>query len=98
MRRDPHPCSVIRLFRKPQGVVKGFSLRDAAGAAAQTYALGVKEVWRVAPEKHVPGSVWHTVGYPLPADTYGGSFVYHMHDNMVSLGYAGQPAYPAKKS
>ena len=46
--------------------------------APQTFALGLKEVWSVPAAKHKPGTVWHTVGYPLPADTYGGGFLYHM--------------------
>jgi len=52
----------------------------------QTYALGIKEVWQVAPEKHNLGSVTHTVGYPLDSSTYGGSFVYHLEDNKIALG------------
>ena len=45
--------------------------------APQTYALGLKEVWSVPAAQHRPGTVWHTVGYPLPSDTYGGGFLYH---------------------
>ena len=41
---------------------------------------------QVKPEKHSPGTVWHTVGYPLDASTYGGSFLYHMADQQVALG------------
>ena len=46
--------------------------------APQTYALGLKEVWSVPASQHRPGTVWHTVGFPLPYDTYGGGFLYHL--------------------
>jgi len=55
-----------------------FNLRDEVGAEPQTYALGLKEVWTVDPEKHEPGTAWHTVGFPLPSETYGGGFLYHL--------------------
>jgi electron-transferring-flavoprotein dehydrogenase len=52
-----------------------------------TYSLGLKEVWEVRPEKHRPGSVSHSVGYPIQGvSNYGGSFVYHMDQNLVHLG------------
>lgn len=66
--------------------IQRFGLRQRAGAAPPTYALGIKEVWEVAPEKHRPGTVWHGVGWPLPWDVYGGSWVYHWDENRVSLG------------
>jgi len=53
----------------------------------QTYGLGIKELWEVAPEQHTPGKVLHTVGWPLDAKTYGGSFVYHLEDNQVAVGF-----------
>lgn len=52
----------------------------------QTYAIGVKEVWRVDPEKHNPGEVIHTMGWPLDGGTYGGGWAYHMDGGLVSLG------------
>ncbi|KAM6501025.1 oxidoreductase [Amanita muscaria] len=52
----------------------------------QTYGIGLKEVWRVDPEKNRPGDVVHTLGWPLDNSTYGGGFVYHMDDGLVSLG------------
>ena len=64
-----------------------FHLREKAGADPQTYALGIKEVWEVDPSKHEPGKVMHSVGWPMDSDTYGCSFLYHMHDNMVALGF-----------
>jgi electron-transferring-flavoprotein dehydrogenase len=66
--------------------VKHFGLRKEIGADEQTYGMGVKEVWRVAPEKYRAGEVVHTMGWPLDWKTYGGGWVYHMADGMVSLG------------
>ncbi|MEJ2745460.1 MAG: NAD(P)/FAD-dependent oxidoreductase, partial [bacterium] len=56
------------------------------GKNPQGYALGIKEVWRVAPKNHRPGHVSHTMGFPLGLDTFGGGFVYHMNDSQVALG------------
>ena len=53
----------------------------------QTFGLGIKELWEVTPENHKPGTVIHSVGWPLDAKTYGGSFVYHLEDNQVSVGF-----------
>ncbi|KIW53528.1 hypothetical protein PV05_09094 [Exophiala xenobiotica] len=52
----------------------------------QTYGLGVKEVWEIQPEKFKKGEISHTMGYPLTKDTYGGGWMYHFGDNLVSLG------------
>lgn len=67
-------------------IIKQLGLREAVGADVQTYGLGVKEVWRVKPEKHQAGLVQHTLGWPLDYKTYGGSWCYHMEDNMISIG------------
>jgi electron-transferring-flavoprotein dehydrogenase len=61
-----------------------FKLR--AGADRQVFGLGLKELWEVRPEKHQKGLVIHSAGWPLENDTYGGSFLYHMEDNLVSVG------------
>jgi len=53
----------------------------------QTYGLGIKELWEISPEKSRPGEITHTVGWPLPSDTYGGSWLYHLKDNLVSVGF-----------
>ncbi len=53
----------------------------------QTYGLGLKELWQVAPERHQPGLVLHSAGWPLPGDTYGGSFLYHLEDRQVAVGF-----------
>jgi electron-transferring-flavoprotein dehydrogenase len=62
-----------------------FCLRE--GKDPQTYGIGIKEVWEIRPEHHRPGLVMHTAGWPLPSDTYGGSFVYHLEDNLVAAGF-----------
>lgn len=65
-------------------VIKKYDLRK--DSQPQTYGLGLKEVWEVKPEVFEKGSVSHTLGWPLSKDTYGGSWMYHFGDNMVSLG------------
>jgi electron-transferring-flavoprotein dehydrogenase len=53
----------------------------------QKYGIGLKELWQVAPEKHKPGYVQHSFGWPLDNRTGGGSFLYHYGDNLVSVGF-----------
>ena len=53
----------------------------------QTYGIGIKELWEVNPENSKPGSIMHTTGWPLDNDTYGGSFLYHLDNNKVSIGF-----------
>jgi electron-transferring-flavoprotein dehydrogenase len=62
-----------------------FKLRDQRDP--QVYGLGIKELWEVAPAKHQPGLVMHTAGWPLDAETYGGSFLYHAENNEVAVGF-----------
>ena len=62
-----------------------FKLRD--GVDPQVYGIGLKELWEIKPEKHQLGLVIHTAGWPLGSDTYGGSFLYHMENNLVAIGY-----------
>ena len=62
-----------------------FRLRD--GVEPQTYGIGIKELWEVRPERHEPGLVTHTAGWPLDSDTYGGSFLYHLEDQQVAVGF-----------
>ncbi len=57
------------------------------GRDPQTYGLGVKEVWEIDPQRHQPGFVLHTAGWPMKSDTYGGAFLYHMEDNKVTMGF-----------
>ena len=58
-----------------------------ADASPQTYGLGFKELWRLAPGRAEPGLVQHTVGWPLDSGTYGGSFAYHLDEDRVYLGF-----------
>jgi electron-transferring-flavoprotein dehydrogenase len=51
------------------------------------FGIGLKELWQVAPENHVPGLVQHTFGWPLDNRTGGGSFLYHLDENLVSVGF-----------
>ena len=53
----------------------------------QTYALGIKELWEIPAAQHRPGLVVHTIGWPVDSATYGGSWLYHWGDNLVSYGY-----------
>ena len=53
----------------------------------QKFGIGLKELWQVAPDKHQPGLVQHTFGWPLDNRTGGGSFLYHFDDNLVSVGF-----------
>ena len=62
-----------------------FDLRKDADP--QVYGIGIKELWEIKPEKHQDGLVVHTAGWPLDAHTYGGSFMYHMEDNQVAVGF-----------
>ena len=62
-----------------------FDLRE--GKDPQTYAIGIKELWDIDPAKSKPGTVWHSVGWPVSTDVYGGSFLYHLNGNQVAVGY-----------
>ena len=62
-----------------------FNLHDRRDP--QVYGLGVKELWEITPEKHQPGLVMHTAGWPLDTETYGGSFLYHSENNEVAVGF-----------
>ena len=62
-----------------------YSLRE--GHDPQTYGIGIKELWEIDPAKHEPGLVMHTAGWPLDSHTYGGSFMYHLEDNLVAIGF-----------
>ena len=53
----------------------------------QTYAQGLKEVWRIKEENHQEGLVEHTIGFPLDSKTYGGGWIYHLADSKVSIGF-----------
>jgi electron-transferring-flavoprotein dehydrogenase len=64
---------------------KKFNLRD--GVDPQKFGIGIKELWQIDPAKHKPGLVLHTQGWPLDSATGGGSFMYHLEDNQVAVGF-----------
>jgi electron-transferring-flavoprotein dehydrogenase len=66
-------------------LIERFRLRE--GLDPQTYAIGVKELWEVDAAHHRPGLVVHTIGWPLDSATYGGSFLYHLEDRQVAVGF-----------
>lgn len=66
-------------------LIQHFNLRK--NSDPQTYGLGIKEIWEIKPENHSAGQIYHTLGWPLDNNTYGGSWMYHMNDNLVSIGY-----------
>lgn len=67
-----------------KSVIKHFDLRR--NSDLQTYGMGIKEVWRVNESQYRPGKVIHTMGWPLDWKTFGGSWIYHMADGLVSIG------------
>ncbi len=62
-----------------------FEMRSEADP--QSYAIGIKELWEIDPEQHQQGRILHTIGWPLDTKTYGGSFLYHLEDNQVAVGF-----------
>ena len=66
-------------------LIQRFDLRD--GHDLQTYAIGIKELWEIPASNHRPGLVEHSIGWPLDRGTYGGSFLYHFGENLVSYGF-----------
>ncbi len=68
-----------------KGLFSKFNLRE--GVDPQTYGIGIKELWEVRPEVHQQGLTMHTVGWPVSSDVYGGSFLYHLENNQVAVGF-----------
>jgi electron-transferring-flavoprotein dehydrogenase len=66
-------------------LISKYNLRE--NSDPQTYGLGIKEVWEISPEKHDEGSISHSIGWPMDTKTYGGSWLYHMEKNMISIGF-----------
>ena len=66
-------------------LINQFKLRQ--NSQHQTYGIGLKELWEVKPENSNPGEVFHSIGWPLDNETYGGSFLYHLDKNLVSFGF-----------
>jgi electron-transferring-flavoprotein dehydrogenase len=73
-------------------VIKKYDLRR--DSQPQTYGIGLKEVWEIQPEKFRSGEIVHSMGYPLPSDTYGGAWMYHFGENLVSIGLVVGLDYP----
>ncbi len=57
------------------------------GRQPQVYGIGIKELWDIDPDKHEPGRVIHSQGWPLDDDSWGGGFLYHQDNNQVALGF-----------
>ena len=68
-----------------------FNLND--GADPQVYGIGFKELWEIDQKQHKPGLVLHSAGWPLNTSTYGGSYLYHLENNLVSVGFVVGLAY-----
>ncbi len=68
-----------------KGLFEKFDMRSNANP--QSYAIGIKELWEIDPKKHHQGKVVHTIGWPLNSETYGGSFLYHLENNQVAVGF-----------
>jgi electron-transferring-flavoprotein dehydrogenase len=68
-----------------KGLMQKFNLRD--GVDPQKFGIGIKELWQIDPAKHKQGLVLHTQGWPLDNATVGGSFMYHLEDGLVSIGF-----------
>lgn len=66
-------------------LMEKFNLRQ--GVDPQTYAIGIKELWEIDPAKHQQGLVIHTIGWPVASNVYGGSFIYHLENNQLAIGY-----------
>ena len=66
-------------------LINKFKLRQ--NSQHQTYGIGLKELWEVKPENSNPGEVFHSIGWPLDNETYGGAFLYHLDKNLVSFGF-----------
>ena len=66
-------------------IIKNFALD--INSQPQTYGIGLKELWEINNENSNPGEVVHSVGWPLDQETYGGSFLYHLDKNLVSVGF-----------
>ncbi|MFM8799713.1 MAG: electron transfer flavoprotein-ubiquinone oxidoreductase [Tagaea sp.] len=75
-----------------KAIIDRFDLRK--NAQPQTYGIGIKELWEIDPAKHSAGRIVHTIGWPLDSETYGGSFLYHLENNQVAVGFVIGLDYP----
>jgi electron-transferring-flavoprotein dehydrogenase len=82
-------AKIVILAEGPRGTLTKqlagmFNLYE--GKNPQTYAVGIKELWQLPDDRYAPGTVIHTMGWPLDADTFGGAFIYGMKDRIVDVG------------
>ena len=85
-----HSCKVVVLGEGPRGTLakQAFArLRLDEGSEPQVYAAGVKELWQLPDDRFKAGTVIHTLGYPLPPETFGGGFIYGMEDDILDIGH-----------
>ncbi len=68
-----------------EDLIKKYSLRSEN--SPQTYGIGIKELWEIQPSQHQQGTVTHSIGWPLDNATYGGSFIYHLENNQLAIGF-----------
>jgi electron-transferring-flavoprotein dehydrogenase len=68
-----------------EDLISRYGLREKADP--QTYGIGIKELWQVDPHMHQQGKVMHSIGWPMDSTTYGGSFLYHLEDNQIAVGF-----------
>ena len=68
-----------------KGLFEKFKLREDCDP--QTFGIGIKELWEIDPAKHSQGKITHTIGWPMDSSTYGGSFLYHLENNQVAVGF-----------
>ncbi|MFD2263341.1 electron transfer flavoprotein-ubiquinone oxidoreductase [Lacibacterium aquatile] len=68
-----------------KSLMEQFNLRE--GVEPQTYGIGIKELWEIDPSKHKPGLIIHTAGWPMDMKTYGGTFLYHLDNNQIVVGF-----------
>ena len=68
-----------------KGLEQRFALRE--DCQHQSYGIGIKELWQIPEARHQQGLIMHTAGWPVDTKTYGGSFLYHLEDNQVAIGY-----------
>ena len=66
-------------------LIKKYNLDE--GKSPQSYGIGLKEIWEIDSKQHKEGSIMHSAGWPLTNEVYGGSFLYHMDKNQISIGF-----------
>jgi len=66
-------------------LIKNYELDK--GKSPQSYGIGLKEIWEIEEHKHNEGNIMHSAGWPLDNNVYGGSFLYHMEKNQISIGF-----------